>query len=436
MKSIDITLIEDKVKEIKNQILCALQKEWDVNIKDCINGREALDYLNSPQAPVDLILLDLKIPFEKFDAAKRENGEKVLRSISRIENNRIIPTIIITAYPDLLDEPVSFGRRYKIYCYIDKTNSEFSEKLYSCVHEIIHGEIKNRNRFCSFGNKVCSRPVRFKGRNSCFLAYSSEGRYAGFMKDLKKELKAEGIDAFDWLDKDRDFDSPSGLVFCPFLCDRIFSRNVFVANITDKNSNVYFEWGFSIAIGRKSYALCQEDSAESLPSLLRNNLHIPYKDTDVKEKFFFDDYLNNLYGRLTDILPALYTPPNPASNVLGIFPNDKTHKSYIANKLSEFIKNLELLCLERENNIITVLNRILSAEKIVLDLLSDKEDAALDNNATLLFLAGFALGCGKKIFLLQQEPIQKSIADVYPILQPYNDINEVESKLKEWESMV
>ena len=126
----------------------------------------------------------------------------------------------------------------------------------------------------------------------------------------------------------------------------------------------------------------------------------------------------------------------PASNVLGIFPNDKTHKSYIANKLSEFIKNLELLCLERENNIITVLNRILSAEKIVLDLLYDKEDAALDNNATLLFLAGFALGCGKKIFLLQQEPIQKSIADVYPILQPYSDINEVESKLKEWESMV
>ena len=429
-------LIEDKVVEIKNQIVITLQKKWDVKIADFTNSQEALDCLENDSASIDLILLDLKIPFEKNDSAKRENGEKVLKKLCCMEVHHIIPTIVITAYPDLSREPALFGRKYRIYGYIDKSGEEFSNNLYNCVQEIMNGKEKVRNRFCSIANRVCSRPVRFKGRNSCFLAYSSEGRYAGFMIDLKRKVKDNSIDVLDWLDRDRDFDSPSALIFCPFLCDRIFSRNIFVANITDKNLNVYFELGFAMAIGRKSYALYEKNKIKLLPPLLKGTLCFSYSDLNVFKKFSFDDYLNNnLYGRLTNILPALTVPSNLTISVLTIFPDDEMHEKYIKEKLMGYIKNAEPLYLGKERNIITVLNKILSADKIILDLLSDKEEATLDNNAQLLFLAGFALGRGKKIFLLQQEPIQKSITDVYPILLPYSDINKVEFELEKWASM-
>ena len=75
------------------------------------------------------------------------------------------------------------------------------------------------------------------------------------------------------------------MVFCPFLCDRIFSRNIFIANVTDNNPNVYFEWGFALGTGRKAYALA-EDGRLNLPDLLKANLLNLYKSTPHKDDVF------------------------------------------------------------------------------------------------------------------------------------------------------
>ena len=430
MKTIRILLIEDKISEIENSISNSLSGLYKVRIKSFNNGEEALKYIKENPSP-DLVLLDLKIPFYKSDSPQRGNGEKVLRELCQMEVSHIVPTIIITAYPDSYDEPTSFGRKYEIYAYLDKSEPKFYTRLKTYVQEIIDGEIKHRNRFCSIANKICSRDVKFKGRNSCFLAYSSEGRYAGFMKDLKAKIKSKRIDALDWIDKDRESDAPSGLIFCPFLCDRIFSRNIFIANITDKNLNVYFEWGFAIAIGRKSYALCEQSKLKSLPPLLKGNLCIPYQNVDISEDFIFEDYLGNLYGKVTDIFPAVTVPSKNDIKILGIFPNDNYHEGYISDKLKEFIKELKLLHLGKVNDIIHVLNTVLLAEKIMFDLMSDEEENSM-NNAQLAFLIGFAIGRGKDVFILQQRPINKPFLDTYSKLKYYSDIEEIKSELKEW----
>lgn len=430
---IKILFVEDKVIELLDKIKGHLGKTFDVDIKHYDNGEDVINNIKADKPC--LILLDLKIPWSKMDTPYRENGEKLLRKLCNVNSNYIVPTVIITAYPDILEEPVRFGRDYRIYGYLSKGVPDLLTRLENIVSEIINGTNKQRERFCSIASKICNRGVSFKGPNSCFLAYSSEGRYAGFMKDLKNGINSKPpLVAFDWLDTGREFDSPSSLIFCPFLCDRVFSRNIILANITDKNPNVYFEWGFALAIGRKTYALCESSAINNLPTLFKGNLITPYNDvTTVSEKIYFIDYLGgNLYGNLLNIFPSLYMQYENTKENLIIASSDVRHQQYIVGKIKDFSHpaTIDMSPINAQTtSIIEVLNKVISYKRIIFDLLSDSDSEHENSNAHLMFLAGFALGYGKRIILLQEKPVKKNILDVYPILLSYGEINEVKEKI-------
>ena len=428
--SINIVIIEDKIKEIIQTIKHALETDWNLDIKDFNNAYDAINYLKQPNISVNLILLDMKIPMNKNDIPKRENGEKVLQQLCQLKSNYIIPAVVITAYPDINNEAVKFGRKYNIYLYLPKSDREFPKKLSEITKEIMQGVTLFRDHYCHMIENTCNRGVPFKGTNSCFLAFSNTGRYAGFMIDLKQIMINEGIAAFDWLDKDKEFDTPSASVFCPFLCDRIFSRNIFIANVTDNNPNVYFEWGFALGTGRKAYALA-EDGSLNLPDLLKANLLNLYKDTNIYKEFFFDDYLTDkLYGNLSNIFPSL-KDADLKTECLIIIPPDSRHENYISNKLQTFTNNLsKSLLLSKVNCMTDVLKKILDSKRIILDLMSDDLEDKKVKNAQILFLAGFALSRSKKVVILQEKPVSKDILDIKKILRCYNNIDEVKPEIE------
>jgi CheY-like chemotaxis protein len=433
---IKIMYIEDDLRDPLKNLINEFGDIADFSLFD--NATDGLVELDSLQPA--LILLDLKIPWHKNGKASRENGVKVLEELSKNQNNYIIPTIVITQFP-IDDEPVEFGRRYKLWGYLDK-GMEYKkrmDKIRMVIEEIRNGKNLKRNRYCEFIGDICDAGIQFKGINTSFLAYSSDGRFAGFMKELKKTINATGIlEAFDWLDTDPNFNAPSSSIFCHNICDRIFSRNIFIANVTDQKPNVFFEWGFALGIGRISYPIFEENSEDRLPQLFRAQVCFPYKNTDVYNNFDFGiDYLKNcLYGDPKKTFRGLKNPECLSNNILLISPDDNRHKEFVAGWLQENINKtngfgIERIAIGDEPNILYYLNKIKAHSKIIIDLLSDDDENNM-HNIPIYFFTGFAIGLGKKVLLIKERELSKPLIDMHQILRDYSDISELSVYIDNW----
>ncbi len=95
--SLDILIVEDNCDALK--ILSNILKDKGFKVHGVGNKEDALQYVAHNSSSVDLIILDLGIPFRDGEPADEENGFNVLKSVK--ENFAGIHVIVLTAFDDV-----------------------------------------------------------------------------------------------------------------------------------------------------------------------------------------------------------------------------------------------------------------------------------------------------------------------------------------------
>ena len=270
-------------------------------------------------------------------------------------------------------------------------------------------------RFCAIEGRLCEKHIPYQGTNTFFFAYPSGDYWRDFSEKLVNELGEQGLKGQRWED------TIGNDVLFSKVCEGIYGHDYLLAEVTEPNANVLLEIGYALAVGR-------------LPILLNDKSRKAW-DREILttlEGCFYETRPDILEHVLT-LLPErgdLAEDPNrrlPMLQKMGIFDRDeepgtichlkpKVARDWISaveKKLKE--SNFRITGTDPSDSsydeFFPQARAIQSASLIVASLLGTDIEAYQEHNANVALLIGFAIGLGKEILVLQQEP-RASILDL------------------------
>ena len=270
-------------------------------------------------------------------------------------------------------------------------------------------------RFCAIEGRLCEKHIPYQGTNTFFFAYPSGDYWRDFSEKLVNELGEQGLKGQRWED------TIGNDVLFSKVCEGIYGHDYLLAEVTEPNANVLLEIGYALAVGR-------------LPILLNDKSRKTW-DREILttlEGCFYETRPDILEHVLT-LLPErgdLAEDPNrrlPMLQKMGIFDRDeepgtichlkpKVPRDWISaveRKLKE--SNFRITGTDPSDSsydeFFPQARAIQSASLIVASLLGTDIEAYQEHNANVALLIGFAIGLGKEILVLQQEP-RASILDL------------------------
>ena len=270
-------------------------------------------------------------------------------------------------------------------------------------------------RFCAIEGRLCEKHIPYQGTNTFFFAYPSGDYWRDFSEKLVNELGEQGLKGQRWED------TIGNDVLFSKVCEGIYGHDYLLAEVTEPNANVLLEIGYALAVGR-------------LPILLNDKSRKAW-DREILttlEGCFYETRPDILEHVLT-LLPErgdLAEDPNrrlPMLQKMGIFDRDeepgtichlkpKVPRDWISaveKKLKE--SNFRITGTDPSDSsydeFFPQARAIQSASLIVASLLGTDIEAYQEHNANVALLIGFAIGLGKEILVLQQEP-RASILDL------------------------
>lgn len=96
--------------------------------------------------------------------------------------------------------------------------------------------------------------------NSVFIAYSSaDSLRAETMRNSAEQLKKLGFDTSTWEDLDVE-----GRRLIPTICNAIKTADYVLAEVSDLNSNVLFEAGYALALGKRVWFAVDDTDADAI----------------------------------------------------------------------------------------------------------------------------------------------------------------------------
>lgn len=295
------------------------------------------------------------------------------------------------------------------------------------------------NRYCAIECSDVKKCEPFLGLDTFFLAYSSNPDTRDFADHLRKELNDKGYKATTWEDT-----VENDLIFNK-ICNLIHTHDYLLAEVTYPNLNVLFEVGYALAVGRMPILLINKNKSdlwknrtilstlESCRYKIRSDIHeyintltsnrkIPKSPTNRKLPFL--DHMNIYAIPPSTAPPVLYhLKPRVATDWLKKVdslvkasgfthkrtdPSDTTYDDFYHSALG-----------------------IQKSYAVIASLLSEEYDNYLVYNANVALLAGFAVGLGKRVLILQHKP-SKPMLDVGSILREFGSESEVHSIVKQW----
>ena len=287
-------------------------------------------------------------------------------------------------------------------------------------------QIADVTRFCAIEGRLCEKHIPYQGTNSFFFAYPSGTYWRDFSEKLVDELMEQGVPGQRWED------TIGNDVLFSKVCEGIYGHDYLLAEVTEPNANVLLEIGYALAVGR-------------LPILLKDKSKKAW-DRELLitlESCFYETRIDILEHILT-LLPArgdLEENPNrrlPMLQKMGIFDRDEEPGTicHLKPKLPrDWISTVEKKLKESSFRITGTdpsdssydeffpqARAIQSASLIVASLLGTDIEAYQEHNANVALLIGFAIGLGKEILVLQQEP-RASILDLGTVSPPVQDRN-------------
>ena len=205
------------------------------------------------------------------------------------------------------------------------------------------------------------------------------------------------------------------------VCEGIYGHDYLLAEVTEPNANVLLEIGYALAVGRLPILL-NDKSKKAWDRELLTTLESCFYETRI-------DILGHILTRLPDRGDLEENPKQTPANAanLGIFDRDEEPGTicHLKPKLPrDWISTVEKKLKESSFRITGTdpsdssydeffpqARAIQSASLIVASLLGTDIDAYQEHNANVALLIGFAIGLGKEILVLQQEP-RASILDL------------------------
>ena len=276
-------------------------------------------------------------------------------------------------------------------------------------------QIADVSRFCAIEGRLCEKRIPYQGTDTFFFAYPSGDYWQDFSEKLVDELMEQGVLGQRWED------TIGNDVLFSKVCEGIYGHDYLLAEVTEPNANVLLEIGYALAVGRLPILL-NDKGRKSWARELLTTLESCFYDTR-------SDILEHILTRLPERgdLPESPNRRLPMLEKMGIFDRDEEPGTicHLKPKLPrDWISAVERKLKESSfrvtgtdpsdssyDEFFPQARAIQSASLIVASLLGTDIEAYQEHNANVALLIGFAIGLGKEILVLQQEP-RASILDL------------------------
>ncbi len=296
-------------------------------------------------------------------------------------------------------------------------------------------EFATVDRYCAIEGIHCTKKVAYKGKDTFFFAYPASDRWRAFTSTLVDELNLRGFHGQRW----EDF-VKNDLIFSK-VCEGIYGHDYLLAEVTEPNSNVLLEIGYSLAVGRLPILLQDKNWEPWSRSLLTTLENCHYETREDIHQYMINlragssnreespdrrlSFLENMGIFLEEELRGTVYHLKPKQSADWIGRIDKVlRKSYF--KLSAMDPSDSVY-----DEFYPQARQIQRASLIVASLLSSKNRDWEEHNAHVALLIGFAIGLGKQVLVLQHEPLAP-VLDLGSVARPIESERQAEEIVKSW----
>ena len=296
-------------------------------------------------------------------------------------------------------------------------------------------EIATINRYCSIEDTHCNKFFPYHGTWSFFFAYPSDQKWRDFSAELVTELNSRGISCTRWEDLVNN-----DLLFSK-VCEGIYGHDFLLAEVTDPNPNVLLEIGYALSVGRQPILL-KNNNIQDWSRKLLTSLEGCFYDTR-------EDIYEHLVKLIDHDRPISEAPDRrlPFLEQMGIYEyeEDRGTVYHLKPKLStDWINRVDrtlkksyfkLSAMDPSDSVYDEFfpqaRQIQRASLIVASLISSDYKDWQQHNANVSLLIGFAIGLGKRVLVLQEEPL-KPILDLGSVARPFVGEQQGEAIVNSW----
>ena len=293
----------------------------------------------------------------------------------------------------------------------------------------------NVRRYCAIEGIECEKRILYKGSWTYFFAYPGSNHWTDFTSTLASELGFRGFYGERWQDTVNN-----DLLFSK-VCEGIYGHDFLLAEVTEPNPNVMLEIGYALAVGRE-------------PILLKNTNHKGWSRT------LLTTLESCHYEKREDILSYIAalqakerrSPDAPDRRLpflenMGIFDYSEIRGTvyHLKPKVSaDWISTVDrtlkgsyfrLTTMDPSDSVSDEFypqaREIQRASLIVASLVSSTTLDWEQQNANVALLIGFAIGLGKQLLVLQENPLAP-ILDLGTVSRPIDTETQAGQIVQAW----
>ncbi len=396
-------LIVDDQQNWRDLLSDLLKYTNQFDVENAETYHDALNRIELRNIPYSVVITDVRLVDED---RLNEDGLRLIEKLNNMKGST--KTIVVTGYPS--HEIARKLLKLDAYDYFEKYPSDGSY-------------FKKED----FVKSVCQAASDVDREKNCFVIMPFRKEFDEIFECIREMVEANGMCC-----RRADDTSKPGIVIEDII-EGINSAKVIIADVTEKNPNVYFEIGLSHAIPRNVILITQNIAtlSESL-GILRC---IPYRNTVGGAK----DLANALIDAIREIQrenKTIFEPGGtvrPSSSCAILMPDVTQGESNIYDIIKPIIrtrfKNVNFVMSQtngQENKLRKWWQQIESALLVITDLSGMDVD--------VFYLSGFAYGLRKKqIFIISKDdnvPFDLRAYKVVPYSRDISDLRRFQSELR------
>lgn len=290
--------------------------------------------------------------------------------------------------------------------------------------------------YCSYIKKDCKNENTPSSKSDLFFAYPSfPSMRVESIQSAISVFRNEHphLTVFDW----KDLDIEGNIIFCK-ICECIKNTSCLVADITNLNFNVIFEFGYAIGSGKPVWPLVDDQEGK--------DSEIIYKRFEAISTVGHSKCVNSkeIVKKLNKKEPwnrksSLLDNWKPESNKNKLLYIQSPHNDDASIRISEFVDDFAIHKLvdnpsESDRRSINWYLDVLSqARGVVIHLMNSNSPNALLHNAKSSFIAGLTAAQGLHLCVLVEKPFRTPI-DYRDIIKQYSSLKEINGIIYEFKT--
>ncbi len=228
------------------------------------------------------------------------------------------------------------------------------------------------------------------------------------------------------------------------ICKTITNCDVFLCDLTHLNHNVLFEFGYALALGKRTCLFLDTSIERSKTDFDRFNLstvgYVTYRNShDITNGFFREDPCSDIgHSLYKEIIESALRNTQWTTGILYLKSPIDTDASIVLSRQMQ-ASSMRLTIDDpqevRMRNFSWYVTESHQAFTTIGHLLSQEQSGWKLHNAKVSFVSGISYGLGKSILMLAQEPYESPI-DYRELLIPHSTAKACEDATKNWLAQV